>query len=113
MLLLLTVAMASIVMRPVISNVTAYVAFIVPVGMAIGEAVGLNPLVTGMATVVVGGQLTFYAAQQNGTMLLMERANLNSMDLLRLALLLGISATLVLFLIGVPYWSLLGESLTQ
>ena len=43
-------------------NIAGYLAFIIPVAMATGGALGLNPMVCGLAVVVVGDSVVYYPA---------------------------------------------------
>jgi divalent anion:Na+ symporter, DASS family len=111
MLLLLALAIASVILRLMISNSGGYLAFVVPIAMSTGLALGLNPLIVGMTMVVVGDLLVFYAAQANGTIILLERANLSGVDLFKLSSALTVTSIIILFAVALPYWGLLGESL--
>jgi solute carrier family 13 (sodium-dependent dicarboxylate transporter), member 2/3/5 len=111
MLLLLALAIASVILRLMISNSGGYLAFVVPIAMSTGLALGLNPLIVGMTMVVVGDLLVFYAAQANGTIILLERANLSGVDLFKLSTVLTVTSIMILFAVALPYWGLLGESL--
>ena len=54
MLILLAMSGAAAAVRAVMTNITGYLAFIIPVAMSAGAALGLNPVVCGLVVVVVG-----------------------------------------------------------
>jgi solute carrier family 13 (sodium-dependent dicarboxylate transporter), member 2/3/5 len=54
LLVLLVLALCFAVVRMVVANIAGYLALVIPVAMATGASLGLNPLVCGMAAVVVG-----------------------------------------------------------
>ena len=111
-LLLLAIAGASAVVRMLMPNISGYLAFILPVAMSTGASLGLNPLVVGLAVVIVGDSVVYYPAGSAGSVFIFQRANLRSPEVFRLGLIMTVVAIAVLFAIVLPYWSLVGEGLT-
>ena len=111
-LLLLAIAGASAVVRMLMPNISGYLAFIVPVAMSTGASLGLNPLVVGLAVVIVGDSVVYYPAGGAASVLIFQRANLRSPEVFRLGLMMTVVAIGVLFAIVLPYWRLVGEGLT-
>jgi len=111
-LVLLAIAGASSVVRMLMPNISGYLAFIIPVAMATGASLGLNPLVVGLAVVIVGDSVVFYPAGGAASVFIFQRANLRSPEIFRLGLIMTVVAIAVLFAIVLPYWRLVGESLT-
>ena len=60
--ILLAMAGSAAAVRVVMPNIAGYLAFIIPVAMSTGAALGLNPVVCGLAVVVVGDSVVFYPA---------------------------------------------------
>ena len=111
-LVLLAIAGASSVVRMLMPNISGYLAFIIPVAMSTGASLGLNPLVVGLAVVIVGDSVVFYPAGGAASVFIFQRANLRSPEIFRLGLIMTVVAIAVLFAIVLPYWRLVGESLT-
>ena len=111
LVLLALVASASVV-RMVVPNITGYLALVIPIAMFTGESLGLNPLVCGMAVVVVGDAVVYYPAQSPSSVFIFTRANLAGPEVFRLGMIMTLAAMAILFAVVLPYWSLLGESLT-
>ena len=112
MLLLLALAGASAVVRMLMPNIAGYLAFLIPVAMATGASLGLNPLVCGLAVVVVGDAVVYYPAAGAATVFIYQRAGITAPEVVRFGIVMTVVAIAVLFAIVLPYWSLLGESLT-
>ena len=111
-LVLLAIAGASSVVRMLMPNISGYLAFIIPVAMSTGASLGLNPLVVGLAVVIVGDSVVYYPAGGAASVFIFQRANLRSPEIFRLGLIMTVVAIAVLFAIVLPYWRLVGESLT-
>ena len=113
MLVLLGLSICAAVVRLLMPNIAGYLSFVIPVAMASGESLGLNPLVCGMAVVVVGDSLVYYSAAGTASVFIFLQANIRNPEIFRWALVMTVVSIAVLFLVAVPYWSLLGESLTR
>ena len=113
MLILLLLAISAAVVRLLMPNIAGYLAFVIPVAMASGEALGLNPLVCGMAVVVVGDSLVYYSAAGTASIFIFLQANIRNPEIFRWALVMTVVSIAVVFLVAVPYWSMLGEPLTR
>jgi len=111
-LILLAMSFAAAAVRVVMPNISGYLAFIIPVAMSTGAALGLNPVVCGLAVVVVGDSLVFYPAGATASVFIFQRAEIRASEVLRMGLIMTVIAIGVLFTIVLPYWSWLGESLT-
>lgn len=111
-LVLLAIAGASAVVRLLMPNISGYLAFIIPVAMSTGASLGLNPLVVGLAVVIVGDSVVYYPAGGAASVFIFQRANIRSPEIFRLGLVMTGVAIAVLFAIVLPYWRLVGEGLT-
>ena len=112
LLLMLAMAAAASVVRFVMPNIAGYLAFIIPVAMSTGASLGLNPLVCGLAVVIVGDSVVFYPAAAAGAVFIYQRANISPPEVLRIGIIMTLVAVAVLFAFALPYWSLVGEGLT-
>ena len=69
-------------LRFILPNIAGYLALVIPVTMAAAESLGLDPLVCGMAAVVVGDSVVYYSAGGDGQRVhLPESQHLQSRDL--------------------------------
>ncbi len=110
--LLLAIAVACAGVRLVLPNIAGYLALVIPVAMATGQALGLNPLVCGMVSVVVGDSVVYYPAGSAASIMIFQRAQLRAADVLRFGLIMAVVAIAVSLLLAVPYWNWVGEPLT-
>ena len=111
-LLLLAMSGAAAVVRFVMPNIAGYLAFIIPVAMSTGASLGLNPLVCGLAVVIVGDSVVYYPAAAAGSVFIYQRAEISAPEVLRTGVIMTLVAVAVLFAFAVPYWSVVGEGLT-
>jgi sodium-dependent dicarboxylate transporter 2/3/5 len=111
LLVLLALALTAAVVRLLVPNIAGYLSLVIPIAMATGAALGLNPLVCGMAVVVVGDSVVYYAAGSTSGVFVFQRANLTGWHIFRFGLVMTVVAIGVLFAIAVPYWGLVGEPL--
>jgi len=112
LLLLLALAGAAAGIRMFMSNISGYLAFVLPVAMSTGAALGLNPLVCGLAVVIMGDAVVYYPAGSATSIFVFQRANIRAPEVFRFGLVMTVVAIVVLFTVVLPYWSLVGESLT-
>ncbi len=111
-LLLLAMAGAASAVRFVMPNIAGYLAFIIPVAMSTGASLGLNPLLCGLAVVIVGDSVVFYPAAAAGSVFIYQRADLSAPEVLRTGVIMTLVSVAVLFAVALPYWSAIGEGLT-
>ncbi len=112
LLLLLAMAGAAAAVRFVMPNIAGYLAFIIPVAMSTGASLGLNPMLCGLAVVIVGDSVVFYPAAAAGSVFIYQRAEISGPEVLRTGIIMTLVAVAVLFAIALPYWNVIGESLT-
>ena len=112
LLLTLALAGASAAVRLLTPNIAGYLAFLIPVAMAMGLSLGLNPLVCGMVVVVVGDAVVYYPAASTSSVFIFQRAGISAPEVFRFGLVMTVVAIAVLFAVVLPYWSLVGEGLT-
>ena len=111
-LLLLAMAGAAAAVRFVMPNIAGYLAFIIPVAMSTGASLGLNPMLCGLAVVIVGDSVVFYPAAAAGSVFIYQRAEISGPEVLRAGIIMTLVAVAVLFAVALPYWNVIGESLT-
>ena len=112
MLILLAMCGAASAVRIVMPNISGYLAFIIPVAMSTGAALGLNPVVCGLAVTVVGDSVVYYPASATGSVFIYQRAEIRASEVVRMGIAMTVIAIGVLFIIVLPYWNLVGEGLT-
>ena len=110
-LLLFAIAAGASAVRVVMPNITGYLAFTIPVAMSTGISLGLNPLVCGLAVVVVGDSVVYYPASSASSVFIFQRAEITGPEVFRFGVLMTLVAMVVLFAVAVPYWGLVGQSL--
>ena len=110
---LLALCCCAAIVRAMLPNIAGYLALVIPVAMAAGEAVGLNPLVCGMAIVVVGDTPVYYPAGSTSSVFIFERAAVRAIEVLRFGLIMTVVAIGSVFLLAMPYWKLVGEPLVK
>ncbi len=113
LLALLALCVSFALVRLVVPNIAGYLALVIPVAMAAAGDLGLNPLVVGMAVVVVGDSLVYYPAASSSSVFIYERAEIEAATVFRLALAMAVVAIGVVFLVAVPYWNLVGQPLVE
>jgi anion transporter len=113
LLILLTMAVSFALVRLAVPNIAGYLALVIPVAMATAGALGINPLVAGMAVVVVGDSLVYYPAAGNSGVFIYQRAEIGASIVFRFALAMTAVAIGVLFAVAVPYWGLVGQPLVR
>ena len=94
-------------------NIAGYLALVIPVAMAVGNALGLNPLVCGMAAVVVGDSAVYYGAGGTSAVFVFQRANISNPEIFRFGITMTAIVIATLLLLVVPYWSLVGQPLVR
>ena len=99
--------------RMLMPNIAGYLALVVPVAMASGASLGLNPLVCGMASVVVGDSVVYYGAGGTSAVFVFQRANITNPEIFRFGMTMTLVATAVVFALAIPYWGLVGQPLVR
>ena len=111
MLTLLLLCACFAMMRFILPNIAGYLALVIPVTMAAAESLGLDPLVCGMAAVVVGDSVVYYSAGGTASVFIFQRANIGNPEILRFGVAMTVLSTVILLLVVVPYWGLVGHPL--
>jgi len=94
-----------------IPNMSACIAFLIPVVIAFARGVGLNPVVCGLLVSIVVDAVILYPVQTATNLIAYEAGYFKSSDVLILGLFLLLATVLVTLLVAVPYWGLLGLKL--
>lgn len=111
LLLLLAFAVASAAVRVAMPNIAGYLAFTIPIAMSTGAALELNPLVCGLAVVVVGDSVVYYPAGAASSVFIFHRAGISAPEVFRFGVVMTVVAIGVLFAVALPYWGMVGEGL--
>ena len=112
LLVLLALCVCFAGVRMLLPNIAGYLALVIPVAMATGQSLGLNPLVCGMAAVVVGDSVVYYGAGGMSGVFIYSRAKIPNPEIFRFGITMTAVAIGVLFALVVPYWNLVGQPLT-
>ena len=113
LLVLLALCVCFAVVRMLVPNIAGYLALVIPIAMAAGNSLGLNPLVCGMAVVVVGDSVVYYPAGGTSGLFIFQRANITAPEVFKFGLAMTLVATFVLFILALPYWNLVGQPLVR
>ena len=110
-LALLALSACFAVVRMLMPNIAGYLALVIPVAMATGDSLGLNPLVCGMAAVVVGDSAVYYGAGGTSAVFVFQRANIGNSEIFRFGMAMTVVVIAILLLAVVPYWNVVGYPL--
>ena len=111
MAVLLAMMLASTGIRPVIPNIVGYLALVMPVTMSLAATLGLNPLVCGLAVLVVGDATLFYPAAGSASIIAYARGAVGGGEIFRFGLGMNLISYAVVVAAAVPWWSMVGEPL--
>ena len=111
LLALLALSACFAVVRMLMPNIAGYLALVIPVAMATGDSLGLNPLVCGMAAVVVGDSAVYYGAGGTSAVFVFQRANIANPEIFRFGIAMTVLVIAILLLAVVPYWNVVGYPL--
>ena len=111
LLMLLALCVCFAVLRMLLPNIAGYLALVIPVTMAAAESLGLDPLVCGLAAVVVGDSAVYYGAGGTSAVFVYQRANIGNPEIFRFGITMTVLVIAVLLLAIIPYWGLIGHPL--
>jgi di/tricarboxylate transporter len=103
---------ASVPIRLLIPNITGFLATAIPVGLSIGTATGVNPMLCGLAVMIAGDAVLYYPAQSASSLAVYERGYLTAPEIFRFGVWMTLVAFAVVLLVALPYWAAVGEPLT-
>jgi len=112
-LILLVMVVSAAIARLLMPNIAAYLALVIPIAMSTGGAMGLNQIICGLAVVIVGDSVVFYPAGGTASVFIYIRAEIRSPEVFRLGIIMTVVSIATLFGVALPYWGLLGHSLTN
>ena len=110
---LLALCCCSALVRMMVPNIAGYLALVIPIAVATGASLGLNPLVCGLAVVVVGDSAVYYPAGGTSGVFIYQRAGIPAPEVFRFGMVMTVVAISVLFILVVPYWNLVGQPLVK
>jgi sodium-dependent dicarboxylate transporter 2/3/5 len=110
MLAALVIAVALIHLA--VTSLSACLALVLPVVTAAGFAAGLNPLLCGLVATITIDAVIFYPVQTATNLLAYEAGFYDSGTVLRFGLVMLALTLGVTFALALPYWALLGLTLT-
>jgi anion transporter len=97
--------------RLLIPNISGFLATTIPIAMSIGTAVGINPMICGLAAMIAGDAVLYYPAQSASSLVVYERGHLTAAEILRFGLWMTLVAFVVVLAVALPYWGLVGMPL--
>lgn len=112
-MMLLALCLCFAVVRLIVPNIAGYLALVIPVAMATGQSLGLNPLVCGLAVVIVGDSVVYYPAGGTSGLFIFQRASISAPEVFRFGLVMTVVALTTLFIVVLPYWALMGQPLIR
>ena len=112
LLLLLLFCVVAALVRVLMPNISGYLALLIPVMVAAATPLGLDPLLCGLAVVVVGDSVVYYPANSTAGVVIYQRADVSAQEVLRFGLIMTVVTVTVLFGLVLPYWRLIGIPLT-
>ena len=112
-MVLLFMSFGFAIVRFFMPNGAGYFALMIPIVMASGQMLGLNPLICGMAVVVVGDSVVYYAAGGTSAVFVFQNARISGPEIFKFAVIMTLVTICVLFAVAIPYWKLLGHILVS
>ena len=108
---LLGLMLASSLLRLVIPNITGFLALAIPIGVSVGDGLGLNPLICGLVVTIVGDGVLYYPAQSPSATIPYLEGHLSASEILAFGVVMTGVCYAIVITLAIPYWSLLGQSL--
>ena len=109
---LLVMSVSAAVARLLMPNIAAYLALVIPIAMSTAGVMGINPIICGLAVVIVGDSIVFYPAGGTASVFIYIRAEIRSPEVFRLGVIMTLVSIATLFGVALPYWHMLGQKLT-
>ncbi len=107
-LILALIAMVGFI-NIILPNRTAVLGITIPLLMSLAEPLGLNPLTVGLIVPIVAQTTVYYPVQLATALVTFRTRHYAAGELFRAGVLLTIVSIIVIFVIAIPWWSLLGE----
>jgi anion transporter len=109
LILMLMVAVVNIILP----NRTAVLGITIPLMTSLSGPLGLNPVALGLMVPIVAQTTIYYPVQVATALVTFRTRQYAAGELLRLGLLLTVVSVLTIFLVALPWWSLLGEPIRK
>ena len=110
---LLVMSVSAAIARLLMPNIAAYLALVIPIAMSTAAVMGMNPIICGLAVVIVGDSVVFYPAGGTASVFIYIRAEIRSPKVFRLGIVMTLVSIATLFCVALPYWNMLGQNLTS
>lgn len=111
LLIVLAIMLAAVPVRLLIPNITGFLSTTIPVAMSIGAITGVNPMLCGLAVMIAGDAVLYYAAQSASSLVVYELGYLDAREIFVFGVLMTLVAFAVVFIVAIPWWELVGEPL--
>ncbi|MEE9274762.1 MAG: SLC13 family permease [bacterium] len=106
--LLAAILLSTVPIRILIPNITGFLAIMIPIGMEMGLAGGLNPLVCGLGVMIMGDTVLFYPAQSASSLVVYERGHLRAGEIFRFGVFMTAVAFAVTMTFNLIWWRAMG-----
>jgi anion transporter len=100
------------VLRALIPNISGFLALALPIAMSVGRETGLNPLLCALVVMITGDAVLYYPVQSGSALVIYQRGHVSAGEILRFGLWMTAVAYVAILFVALPYWNLLGETLT-
>lgn len=102
-LVILVMIIITILLTNVMSNIGA-VAILLPIGIALAPAIGINPLLSSMIIALSGGLAFMFVIATPGNAITYSSGYFSTKDLFKAGVLANIICIVIVFLVAVGYW---------
>jgi solute carrier family 13 (sodium-dependent dicarboxylate transporter), member 2/3/5 len=100
-------------LRAFIPNIAGFLALGLPVAMSVGREAGMDPVLCALVVMVTGDAVLYYPAQSASSLVVWERGHVTAGDVLKFGLWMTLVAYATILFVALPYWTLIGRSLTR
>lgn len=106
--LLLAIMMSTILLNLLIPSITVCLTLLLPLFIQLSAGLGLNPVLVGLMITMTVDAVKFYPTQSTPLLMIYDDRTFNTRDVAGMGLFMMGALMLLLFLVFIPYWSLLG-----
>jgi len=109
--MVMALMLAATAIRLVIPNTVGFLALVIPVATSLAGALGLNPLVCGLAVLIAGDATLFYPAGGPASVIVFARGHVSGGEIFRFALVMNLLSYGAVAMVTLAWWPLMGEAL--
>jgi anion transporter len=111
-LLLAIIGMVTVV-SVILPNRVAVLGITIPLLMSLAGSLGLNPFTVGLIVPIVAQTTVYFPVQLSTALVTFRTRHFSAGEMLRAGALLTVVSVLVIFVVALPWWSLLGEPINE